>query len=203
MVATKFCHDLLQSWQALPKTNFSRASPESVVGPCYRGEPAAKLAAGRLQPSVQMSKDGEDVPEAEPAEGEESSDGFPALLQEFLDSKTWTTVVMTATFFALFQADICTMYFGKRADLPFAYLTLGWFVVFLFEMAMNFIMGIDYGANPGIKKLTFYFFLDLVGTLSLIPDFVVIFGITFPSSGSAMLARVARTARVGEHSWHF
>jgi hypothetical protein len=128
----------------------------------------------------------------------EESDSFGALLREFLASKTWTTVVMTATFFALFQVDICNMYFSKQADVPFAYLTLGWFVVFLFEMTMNFVMGIDYGANPGAGKFTFYFFLDLVGTLSLIPDFVVIFGITFPSSGSAMLARVARTARVGE-----
>ncbi len=129
------------------------------------------------------------------------SDSFGALLRDFLASKTWTTVVMTATFFALFQVDICNMYFSKQADVPFAYLTLGWFVVFLFEMTMNFVMGIDYGANPGLQKLTFYFFLDLVGTLSLIPDFIIIFGVTFPSSGSAMLARVARTARVGELSW--
>ena len=131
-------------------------------------------------------------------EKEEVSDGFATLVKEFLASKTWTTVVMTATFFALFQVDICNMYFSKQADIAFGYMTLGWFVVFLFEMSMNFIMGLDYGANPGLKKFTFYFFLDLVGTLSLIPDFVIIFGITFPSSGSAMLARVARTARVGE-----
>ena len=142
-----------------------------------------------------MSDDNKD--EVVEAEG----DSFGDLLREFLASKTWTTVVMTATFFALFQVDICNMYFSKQADVPFAYLTLGWFVVFLFEMTMNFVMGIVYGANPGIQKLTFYFFLDLVGTLSLIPDFVVIFGVSFPSSGSAMLARVARTARVGELAW--
>jgi hypothetical protein len=140
----------------------------------------------------------DEVPaEVETVEVEESS-SFATLVKEFLASKTWTTVVMTATFFALFQVDICNMYFSKKADVPFGYMTLGWFVVFLFEMAMNFIMGLDYGANPGCKKITFYFFLDLVGTLSLIPDFLIVFGITFPSSGSAMLARVARTARVGE-----
>ena len=55
------------------------------------------------------------------------SDSFGALLRDFLASKTWTTVVMTATFFALFQVDICNMYFSKQADVPFAYLTLGWF----------------------------------------------------------------------------
>ena len=142
-----------------------------------------------------MSDDNKD--EVVEAEG----DSFGDLLREFLASKTWPTVVMTATFFALFQVDICNMYFSKAADVPFAYLTLGWFVVFLFEMTMNFVMGIDYGANEGLNKLTFYFFLDLVGTLSLIPDFVIIFGVTFPSSGSAMLARVARTARVGELAW--
>lgn len=144
-----------------------------------------------------MSDEDEVPAEVEKVEVE-NSDSFATLLKEFLASKTWTTVVMTATFFALFQVDICNMYFSKKADVPFGYMTLGWFVVFLFEMAMNFIMGLDYGANPGCKKITFYFFLDLVGTLSLIPDFLIVFGVTFPSSGSAMLARVARTARVGE-----
>ena len=119
------------------------------------------------------------------------------MIKEFLNSKTWTTLVMTATFFALFQVDVCAMYFSKRADKPLGYLTLGWFIVFCFEMLMNFVFSIDYGANKGLNKITFYMILDLVGTVSLIPDFMIIFGVTTTGSGDAMLARVARTARIG------
>jgi len=127
----------------------------------------------------------------------EETDGIGALIKEFLNSKTWTTLVMTATFFALFQVDVCAMYFSKRADKPLGYLTLGWFIVFCFEMLMNFVFSIDYGANKGLNKITFYMILDLVGTVSLIPDFMIIFGVTTTGSGDAMLARVARTARIG------
>jgi class 3 adenylate cyclase len=104
---------------------------------------------------------------------------------------------MTATFFALFQVDICTMYFGKVSDKPLAYITLGVLLVFCFETSLNFVLKIDYGANSGLDKFTFYMLLDLIGTLSLIPDFLVIFGIELEAPSNMTLARVARTARIG------
>jgi len=119
------------------------------------------------------------------------------LRDEVLASKTWTTLVMTATFFALFQQDVCQMFAAKNKDAPLAYITLGWFCIFLFEIILNFVLKIDYGAEPGAKKFTFYLFLDLIGTLSLIPDFIIIFGVEVPASKSMILARVARTARIG------
>ena len=118
-------------------------------------------------------------------------------IREFLTTKTWSTLVATATFFALFQVDVCTMYFGKREDKPLAYITLAVFIVFFVEMSLNFILKIDYGALPGKEKFTFYMILDAIGTLSLIPDFVIIFGIEFDSLPNGTLARVARTARIG------
>ena len=119
-------------------------------------------------------------------------------IREFLTTKTWTVLIMTATLFALFQVDICIMYFGKVADKPIAYITLAVFIIFFFEMSLAFILKIDYGANPGcMKKFTFYMILDLIGTLSLIPDFLIIFDIELEAPDGATLARVARTARIG------
>ena len=103
----------------------------------------------------------------------------------------------TATFFALFQVDICTMYFGKQMDVPLAYITLAVFCVFAVEMSLNFILKIDYGGLPGKEKITFYATLDAIGTLSLIPDFIIIFGVEFGAPANMTLARVARTARIG------
>ena len=118
-------------------------------------------------------------------------------IREFLTTKTWSTIVMTATFFALFQVDICVMYFGKQQDMPLAYITLATFCVFATELACTLILKIDYGALPGFQKFTFYAVLDLIGTLSLIPDFVIIFGIEFGAPSNMTIARVARTARIG------
>lgn len=137
------------------------------------------------------SDDKVDVEEAE------QSETITDFVKEFLDSKTWTTLIMTATFYALFQADLCVMYFSKKADPALGYLALGWFIVFMFEMFLNFALGIDYGAKSGLDKFTFYMFLDLVGTLSLIPDFLIIFDVEMPASGSLTMARAARTARIG------
>ena len=106
-------------------------------------------------------------------------------------------MVATATFFALFQVDICTMYFGKQLDVPLAYITFAVFAVFFVEMSLNFILKIDYGGLPGMQKFTFYMILDAIGTLSLIPDFIIIFGIEFGAPANMTLARVARTARIG------
>ena len=119
-------------------------------------------------------------------------------LRDFLGGKTWTLIVMSATFLALFQVDICQMYFSKRADIALAYVTFGVFIIFFFEMVLNFVLKIDYGANPCPKQFSFYMVLDSVGTLSLIPDFLVIFGVTFSPPSGAVLARVARTARIGQ-----
>lgn len=126
-------------------------------------------------------------------------------VRAFLLGKTWTLLVMTATFLALFQADLCTIYFGKRADKPLALITFTVFLIFAFEMVMNFVLKIDYGALPCTpmnmyilpRQLTFYMSLDLIGTLSLIPDFVILFNIEFDAPGSLILARVARAARIG------
>jgi len=132
-------------------------------------------------------------PERDP--GDETIFDF---LREFVGSKTWTTLTMTATFYALFQADVCQMYFSKRVDEPIAWITLFWFFIFMFDMSLNFILKIDYGAIPGPAKFfNFYLLLDVVGTVSLIPDFLVIFGAEVAAPGNATLARAARTARIG------
>eukprot|EP01050_Picozoa_sp_SAG11_P026954 SAG11_NODE_6645_length_1274_cov_1.786383_1_plen_176_part_10 len=91
-------------------------------------------------------------------------------MRQFMLSKTWTVIVTTATFLALFQVDICQMYFSKQVDRPLAMITLSVFLIFAIEMTLNFMLKIDYGALPFPQQFTFYMILDLIGTISLIPD---------------------------------
>jgi len=127
----------------------------------------------------------------------DEEDTITLLLTEFLEGKAWTFVVMTATFYALFQVDLCQYFFSYRADKPLAFITFGVFIVFCFETSLNFILKLDYGANDGFRKFSFYFWLDFIGTVSLIPDFLVIFNISQEAPSNLILARIARVARVG------
>lgn len=128
----------------------------------------------------------------------DGSEPFSEFLNDFLDSKSWTTVVTTVTFMALFQADVATMYYGRGSDAPLAVITMTIFLIFFFEMVLNLALSREYGAQKGWGKFTTFFgVLDMIATFSLIPDFVIIFGIEFDAVGGLIIARAARTARVG------
>ena len=110
----------------------------------------------------------------------DGSEPFSEFLNDFLDSKSWTTVVTTVTFMALFQADVATMYYGRGSDAPLAVITMTIFLIFFFEMVLNLALSREYGAQKGWGKFTTFFgVLDMIATFSLIPDFVIIFGIEF------------------------
>ena len=64
----------------------------------------------------------------------------------------------------------------------------------------NLAVGRDYGANQGTEKLTVFFWVDLLGTLSLMPDAVQL--LSGDKTGNMWglpiaLARAARAARLG------
>ena len=61
------------------------------------------------------------------------------------------------------QVDLCQYFFSYRADKPLAFITFGVFIVFCFETSLNFILKLDYGANDGFRKFSFYFWLDFIG----------------------------------------
>eukprot|EP01052_Picozoa_sp_SAG31_P010065 SAG31_NODE_541_length_14275_cov_6.690886_5_plen_1113_part_00 len=123
---------------------------------------------------------------------------WQADIRSCLDGSAWRALTVFNTLYALFAIDISLCYFQKSVDYPLAIATFFVFLFFLADMSLNFIIKRDYGALPGIEKFNFFFILDLVGTISLIPEFVILFGGADAGvPDQAVLARVARAARIG------
>jgi hypothetical protein len=118
-------------------------------------------------------------------------------LFQFLEGGVWALIVTFFTFWALFAPDLIQVLLPKEADKPCAVVTLLGFIVFFFEIILNFVLKRDYGGKPGLSKLTWFLLIDIVGTASLIPDFLPLFDIYFGKTKSAGLARAGRAARIG------
>jgi hypothetical protein len=118
-------------------------------------------------------------------------------LFEFLEGGVWTLVTTFFTFWALFAPDLIQVLIPKDADKVLAVITLIGFVVFFSDIIFNFVVRRDYGGKPGLEKLTWFLLIDIVGTLSLVPDFLPLFDVYMEKSQSAGLARAGRAARIG------
>ena len=77
----------------------------------------------------------------------------------------WAFVALMTlvTIYALFFDDVRLLGFNKAADIVFYGLTAGVFFLFTFEIIVHSICTDGY-------FLSFFFWLDVVSTLSLIPD---------------------------------
>lgn len=102
-------------------------------------------------------------------------------LYTWLDSRVFSVAIVFFTFEALFAADLLQVMLPKDFDIPVAVVTFAGFLLFMLEIVANFWVHRDYGARKGCDKLTVFLFIDLAGTLSLIPDFLIL------SSGSPSL----------------
>ena len=99
------------------------------------------------------------------------------------------------TVYALFGDDIRMLLFSKPADETFFALTYLSFASFMVELILSCIAKEDYIWG-------FYFWLDLVSTLSLVMDFGPVMEAMQGSSGASgadvtSLARASRGARIG------
>ena len=86
------------------------------------------------------------------------------MLEKFIDHWIFTAYMTLVTIYALFGDDLRMLVFNKSADNVFFDLTYLSFASFMFELILSCI------AKEGYI-LGFYFWLDLVSTLSLIMDF--------------------------------
>lgn len=119
-------------------------------------------------------------------------------LKSFLDSVPWNVLTGINTAWALFAGDIALWTLEKDADYGIACVTLVVFFCFLFELVGNIISRRDYGAAPTMgEKMTMFFWMDVLGTFSLIPDFLIVFGMELGVPDQVVFARVARAARIG------
>lgn len=116
---------------------------------------------------------------------------------EFLEGSVWAVLITFFTFWALFAPDLIQVLVPKGADKALAAITLVGFILFFSEIILNFVVKRDYGGNEGFAMLTWFLLIDVIGTLSLIPDFLPLFDVYFDMSRSAGLARAGRAARIG------
>ena len=121
-------------------------------------------------------------------------------LRGFLSSTGWTAATVFNTTWALFAGDVALWLMNKDVDVPIAYFTFLVFCAFLFEFLGNLASKREYGALPWPDTMNMFFVLDVVGTLSLIPEFWILpmfGGEELEVPDSVILARVARAARIG------
>lgn len=115
-------------------------------------------------------------------------------LQNFLDSAGWQIFTALITAWALFATDIALAWLPKSSDYGIAVVTFIAFIGFAFEWISNMVSGRDYGSDLG----NLFWWLDAIGTLSLIPDFLILFmDEELEVNDNVTLARVARAARIG------
>ncbi len=121
------------------------------------------------------------------------------LICKLLDSSGWMYLTIFNTTYALFAQDIALWILPKSGDFLIAFVTFIVFLCFLFEFTGNLYGGREYGAKVHVHdKMDMFFWLDLIGTFSLIPDFLIVFtGEELEVPDYVILARVARAARIG------
>lgn len=153
---------------------------------------------------------------------EEVLTGWPRtqqVMNEFTDSRGTTILMAAVTFYALFGDDSRLAWCPKEADVVFMVLSSISFFLFLIELVLNSLGKTTCGRRPksdgesrgGWKEracglrgylFSFFFTLDFVATLSLLPEITWLWGPIIgddDDSGSTNLsaARAGRVSRAG------
>lgn len=136
---------------------------------------------------------------------EEVLTGWPAARAEinrFVDSRAATILMAVVTFYALFGDDARLAVFPKEADVVFMVLSSISFFLFAIELVLNSLGKTDCVPRSktsggwrerflGVRGylLSFFFLLDFVATLSLLPEITWIWG---PITGEPLPRRALR-----------
>ncbi|OMJ85874.1 hypothetical protein SteCoe_12716 [Stentor coeruleus] len=88
---------------------------------------------------------------------------FSEKISKFLDSSTMIITLNISTIYSLFGDDIKILGFSKSADDVFSSLFIVCLFIFFFDIILSFIYKRPY-------RWSFYFWLDLIATLSLVPS---------------------------------
>jgi hypothetical protein len=119
-------------------------------------------------------------------------------IQRLLDTTAWTFVIVFCTLWALYSTDLTVLWLDKDSDVSVAIVSICVTAIFAAEITLNFALKRDYGAEPGWAKLNMFFWVDLFGTASLIPEIMMLLGSDLGSPKAAAIARAGRAARIGE-----
>ena len=113
--------------------------------------------------------------------------------EKLLESYPSVIFMSVVTLYTLFLDDIRTIFIGKDKDEIFFGITLLCFIIFMVEIIIG-------ATCRQIYFLTFFFWLDLISTLSMLPDIgwfwdIVVGGGNNVQAGNA--AQLAKTSRAG------
>jgi len=103
-------------------------------------------------------------------------------LNKELENNAWQTLMLVITVFALFGEDFRLCFMPKDVDVTFIITTAVVFSLFIVELVVTSLV------RPGYIG-RFFFWLDLLAAISLMPDFITIAFLSY--------ARAGRAARVG------
>ena len=114
-------------------------------------------------------------------------------IKQMLAGKLWQTVVSVVTIFALYGDDLRLLCFPKDADIAFEVLSFFALLLFFAEMGLQVYVVEAY-------QYSFNFWLDVVSTLSLIPDIPFLWHVLSPAEeegGSSAVLSASRASRAG------
>lgn len=116
-------------------------------------------------------------------------------IQVFLEHWAWSLLMLVITVFALFGDDFRVAVTNKSADNGFSGAMITCLVLFSFEIILSCIIKPDY-------RFSFFFYLDILSTISLIFDINWIWNAIQSNGGSsfvqsAQIARASRASRAG------
>jgi len=98
--------------------------------------------------------------------------------EKALESYPSVIFMSVVTLYTLFLDDIRTIFIGKDKDDIFFGITLLCFVIFMIEIIVG-------ATCRRVYFLTFFFWLDLISTLSMLPDIGWFWDIVIGDSGGA------------------
>lgn len=114
-------------------------------------------------------------------------------MERFLENFIVVGFMSTVTVYTLFFDDIRAAAFGEGQDVYFYGITLACLVLFLAEIILSSI-------SKEVYFLTFFFWLDLVSTISMIPDIGFVWNLIIGEGGNNQAkgaTSVAKTSRAG------
>jgi len=95
--------------------------------------------------------------------GEDDEIPIRQRVREFMDGRVVTLIMTSFTLFALFGDDFRLWFFAKIIDVYFFSVLLLALLMFLMEIMINSCVQDDF-------KYSFFFWLDIIATISLAPD---------------------------------
>eukprot|EP01006_Ploeotia_vitrea_P053679 TRINITY_DN67807_c3_g13_i1.p1 TRINITY_DN67807_c3_g13~~TRINITY_DN67807_c3_g13_i1.p1 ORF type:complete len:860 (-),score=471.20 TRINITY_DN67807_c3_g13_i1:69-2648(-) len=112
-------------------------------------------------------------------------------VDKLLSSNAFNVLIVVITIWAVFGADVQALFISSEYDEPIAYATIAIIALFLFELVALSLV------HTSTYFLKFFFWMDFIALVSLVPDVLVVFyDLSSSPLATLTLARAGRAARI-------